>query len=135
MSSWIQDRTCDSQSHSYSSQRTNCKMLEFDTPVSGGHTGLKVHRTDGATTKFGKGSPASSGGYSHYTTSFNESRSGSHADIFPQRPRLRSPYYTRMLPDCRAGTPNLTELKIHDVGVLHVTYCELRCLKPFGDHM
>ena len=74
-------------------------MLEFNTPIPGSHTGEKVHRTDGATTKFGKGSPASSGGYSHYTTSFNASRSGSHADIFPQRPRLRSPYYTRMLPD------------------------------------
>ena len=43
-----------------------------------------------------RGSPASSGGYSHYTTSFN---GGAGHDIFPPRPSLRSPYYTSLLPD------------------------------------
>ena len=74
-------------------------MLEYSTPSSGGHAGGKVHRTDGATTNFERGSPASSGGYSHYTTSFNGSQRGAGHDVFPPRPTLRSPYFNSLLPD------------------------------------
>ena len=74
-------------------------MLEYSTPSSGGHAGGKVYRTDGATTTFERGSPASSGGYSHYTTSFNGSQRGAGHDVFPPRPTLRSPYFNSLLPD------------------------------------
>ena len=75
-------------------------MFGFNTPpVPGSHAGHRKDGSDGAIAKNETVSPTQHGAYStHYTTPFHNSNTASKY-VYPGRPRIRSPDYTRLLPD------------------------------------